>query len=616
MPMQLEATEGAFGRIRSDASSYAPLDPVTVLVDGRRGGDTTCVVRACDPGQRVYFERTVRLEGNAGQTSFTASAAPGNHYLYLIWPDTERSHSRYVNFRVEARSTIDSGDDDFDMILPLTQERLMLGRRAYETPRGPITGYISADTWHFDGVWLRDWIYALPAYQHWESAREMTCGLDRFLEMQEDDGMLPDGIERDGRTWRVGLESDVEYIMTLGVWRTWQATGDDAWMAGVLPRLERALTFIQSDAKHWDAGHRLVKRQHSCDTWDFDIDGANDRGESRHVIATCDQAGYYLAFEAMAQMHAHLGHAAEAASWRQHAEAYRRRAVELLWDGTKFQHHHHLDAIDHGDFDESQQLAMGNTWAITRGLADRAQAGRIVDEYRRRHAATGDAQPWWSLQPGYPDHLGYFRTRPFLSQGGYANGGLMPWVGGELCRGAFQSEREAYGIELLRRYADHLRRTGGCHVWYWPDGTPGFRTTNEVNYAGWGMGEWVHALFEGLAGVRDVSGQMREVEVSPRWVLTESGDVRCTMRYAASSACFAYRMRIDRDAGQVGVVFSGTGERVRWRVHVPGAWRPAAVTCDGDAASWTAESVEDGSYVLVESAVAGVHVLEIDCERG
>ena len=60
----------------------------------------------------------------------------------------------------------------------------------------------------------------------------MTCGLDRFLEAQTDNGMMPDGIERDGRTWRVGLESDVEYIITLGVWQTWQATGDDAgWRA-------------------------------------------------------------------------------------------------------------------------------------------------------------------------------------------------------------------------------------------------------------------------------------------------------------------------------------------------------------------------------------------------
>lgn len=193
-------------------------------------------------------------------------------------------------------------------------------------------------------------IYSLPGYKYWE--REMQCGLDRFLEVQREDGQTPDGIERDGRTWRVGLESDVEYILTLGVWDTWKASGDDRWLRAVLPRLEKALAYIRSDAKHWDAAHRLIQRQHSCDTWDYDIDGATDQGSSRHVIANCDQSGYALAFRAMSQMYAHLGQAADQARWAAEAASYRERASALLWDGTKFQHHVHLDPISHGDFDE------------------------------------------------------------------------------------------------------------------------------------------------------------------------------------------------------------------------------------------------------------------------
>ena len=79
-------------------------------------------------------------------------------------------------------------------------------------------------------------------------------------------------------------------------------------------------------------------------------------------------------------------------------------------------------------------------------------------------------------------HVGY-RLSPEFMIGAYANGGLMPWVGGELARAALQNEREAYGVALIRQYATHLRETGGAQVWYWPDGTPGHRTTNEVNYA-------------------------------------------------------------------------------------------------------------------------------------
>ena len=132
-----------------------------------------------------------------------------------------------------------TGDSDFDLLFPFTREHMRLGRRQYHTPRGKFVGYISADTWHFDGIWLRDWIYGLPAYRHWE--RDIVCGVDRFLEMQAENGMAMDGIERDGHTWRVGLESDVEYILTLAVWQTWQASGDDDWLRAALPRLERAV---------------------------------------------------------------------------------------------------------------------------------------------------------------------------------------------------------------------------------------------------------------------------------------------------------------------------------------------------------------------------------------
>ena len=397
------------------------------------------------------------------------------------------------------------------------------------------------------------------------------------------------------RVWELpGLAPSYDVRM---LWHQ-SVTGDaaHAWLRGVLPRLERAIAYVESAPRHWDARHQLIKRQHSCDTWDYDIDGAGDHGQSRHVIATCDQSGYYLAFQAMSRMYRHLGDAQAAARWATRAREYRERAVKLLWDGTKFLHHVHLDPIDHGDFDESSQLAMGNTWAITRGLADEPQAVRIIEEYRRRHRETGDAYPWWSLQPGYPDHLKYWKD-PFRLQGGYANGGLMPWVGGELCRGAFQNGREAYGVELLRQYAAHLRRTGGAQVWYWPDGTPGFRTTNEVNYAGWGMGQWVQALLEGLGGIRDQASLMREVDVSPRWAATPARQARVTFRYAASDGYFSYVWR--RSVREITLEFAGSGEEARVRILLPAGEKARAVVLNGKPAPLAVEQVAGSDYVVV-----------------
>ena len=313
-----EATEHAFGVLHTDAPVYRPLDSVTVTVGARHDRTPRCTIRVCDPRQRTYFEETVTLVHSNAEVSFCAGGPLGTHYIYLTW-EGDQKHSRYINFRLDCETVVQSGDADLDSLYPFTRERMPLSRREYQQPSGRFVGYTSADTLHFDGVWLRDWIYGLPAYRYWETA--MPCGLDRFLEQQTEEGMIPDGIERDGRTWRVGLESDVEYILVLGVWQTWQATGDDAWMKDALPRLERALHYIRSDDRHWDPDHNLVKRQHSCDTWDFDIVGASDKGDRRHVIATCDQSGYILAFKAMNRMYAHLGRTEDAQRWADEAEA-------------------------------------------------------------------------------------------------------------------------------------------------------------------------------------------------------------------------------------------------------------------------------------------------------
>ncbi|HOL67190.1 MAG TPA: hypothetical protein PKX93_07030, partial [bacterium] len=69
---------------------------------------------------------------------------------------------------MEANSEIESGDKNFDSLYQFTREMILLGRREYQMPSGRMMGYISADTWHFDGLWLRDWIYGLPAYRLWE----------------------------------------------------------------------------------------------------------------------------------------------------------------------------------------------------------------------------------------------------------------------------------------------------------------------------------------------------------------------------------------------------------------------------------------------------------------
>lgn len=607
----IEVTMSAYGDLITDRKSYRPLDRVTVQIKGRYSGDSQCRIRVCDAQLKLYYETEIELANNRGEVSFQAAGALGVHWIYLYFPGSDY-HSRYANFLVDCETYVETGNPDYDELYPITKQALQLSRRDFSTPNGRFVGYISGDTWRIDGVWLRDWIYQLPAYCCWE--QQMTCGLDCFLEAQKSDGSIPDGIKRDGSTWRAAVESDVEYILVLGVYRTWQVTGDDQWLKQALPHLKKALEYVQNDPKRWDKKHQLVKRGHTCDTWDF---GIKESGEyyvgERAVVANCDQSGYYLAYQAMAKMYSHLGEHKRADEFRSRAEDYYQRANELLWDRTKYLHHVHLTLIEHPGFDESQQLAMGNVWAITRGLANHVQAVSIINEYRRRYKQTGDAYPWWSLQPGYPDELGYYDAL-YCRQGGYANGGLMPWVGGELCRGCFLHGMENYGLELYQQYIEHLRRTGNrVHVWYWLDGQPGFRTPNEVPNTGWGMAQWLDALLEGIAGLKDTSCQMKSMEVTPRWAATHEKQVRATLRYAVNDSYFSYRQEIDETTKTLRLQYTGSGQSVLFRVLIPQDWSVKSVRVKGQPSEFKQQWIEKSLYVEFPCTIEDFGDVEIIC---
>ena len=265
-----------------------------------------------------------------GQCNFKLEAS--RDALCAVVFDDAETHSRLVNFYLKAETEFTTGNSALDAIYTLTREAMLLNRRRYPLPEGEVVVYTTADSLQTLAYWLRDMFYNEGGFLLFE--RDVKSGYEALFSRQHPDGTFPDGVRADGSTWRMISESDVEYIAVLATWTTWMVTGDDAWLKRNLPRVERGFQTLISDPLRWDKKVGMVRRAHTCDTWDFSIyEGDVFNEQTPAVAATCDQSGVYLAMLCLADMHEHLGNAEKAEEYRKDAHVFRERVISYLWDG-------------------------------------------------------------------------------------------------------------------------------------------------------------------------------------------------------------------------------------------------------------------------------------------
>jgi hypothetical protein len=106
-----------------------------------------------------------------------------------------------------------------------------------------------------------------------------------------------------------------------------------------------------------------------------------------------DASAMFEACGLLAKLYLAVGNPSRATCWQNKQKHYYEKGNEVFWDGVKYKHHIHLETIDHGAFNEAEQLTMSNSWAITRGFADHQKALAIFGEYFRRLQETGDRLP-------------------------------------------------------------------------------------------------------------------------------------------------------------------------------------------------------------------------------
>jgi hypothetical protein len=419
-------------------------------------------------------------------------------------------------------------------------------------------------------VWIRDHTYQLRGFRYIEP--DVKSAVEVFAQTQAPDGAVFDWFDKEGRGARVPTEADVEFLLVEAVYLAWQSSGDNDWMARLLPALEKAMGYSMTDAKRWAPALQLVKRPFSLDTWDFVY---NPRGKFRrnpygeidahttYGIMHGDNSGMCQAAGRLATLYRQLGDTLRAEHWETTARGFRERTNRVCWNGRFYTHQVHLDPVTVEGVDEASQLSLSNAFNLNRGIADFRQRCSIIEEYRRRKAEAREYfAEWFGIHPPFPAysfHAEDFSGDWVCNPGCYVNGGVLPLVGGELARGAFENGFEEYGLDILDRYFD-LVKAVGPYVWYHPDGRPCPDTAFAPPDV-WGLAAMFAALVEGFAGVKDESSRFERVTFSPRLCIVGITKGAVAIGYEGAGAGFSYDYALDLPAKTLALKFHGTRTR-------------------------------------------------------
>jgi len=462
--------------------------------------------------------------------------------------------------------------------------------------------------------WLRDHVHEMKAYKYF--FEDLTSGLEFFFRHQLPDGQFPDFFVPIGDqhqkfvdpAWeledtaenrvfiRIPVEADLEYLAVEGVHQAWKATGDLEWLEKQIPILLRGLKHLTTDRWRWSREHGLVKRPFTPDTWDFiHFYDPNDHFKTNCEIRRMDEtvpfcifhgdnSGLYSASMLIAEMLNALGEDEEARRWTEFGEGVRQRANQLLWGDGFYMHQYHLSPELEKKHNERFRLSLSNPYDVNRGMPTHEMAVSIIDSYPTRWEIRKDTHiaEWFTIDPPYEPRFGWYVP------GEYVNGGLFGAVGGELAKAAFNHGREAYAVDILRRYHAIAKRDGEVRFMFWPDGRP-----YGGGPPGWCAAAFVSAMVEGLAGIEDRATCFRDVRISPRWSAAGIESARVVASYPASGAYFGYEYK--ETTHDVTLRCFGSGETLS--LHLLTMRPVRRLSFNGVSTEFEVSRIEESTYV-------------------
>jgi hypothetical protein len=484
--------------------------------------------------------------------------------------------------------------------------------------------------------WIRDNVHVMKAMKYF--APEISSFWQYFMETQTSEGLyfdyyypVADRVNQrmnlfDKRYWRIfpndsvqmhrlPVEADLEYLMVEGAYYIWQTTGDDKYISSFIDKLEKGMHYAMTDPLRWSKKHQLVKRGYTLDTWDFmqlpttrqeytrqgnDVQkGIFDIDENTPMgIMHGDNSGMYAACNQLAALFGALGNKSKAEAWTKQGEIFRIRTNALCWNGKYYAHFVPDDPMpSYLKIDQQNTLSLSNPYDINRGLPTQEMALSIIDTYRqlKTNNKMNAFAEWFGVYPAVEPHFADYQP------GSYMNGGVNTIVGGELAKAAFQHGAEKYGVDILNRMLQLMRKhKGDLPVAYKPDGI-----VDEGIPDNWGQAAVMSAMVEGLAGIVDKGKNFEEVVISPRWIAAGKNDVTITISYGTSKKSISYHFQHSAAKRSVSLSLSGDHELASIRLLLPEKTNKASAMLNNKMVAVTLETIASSQYAVIKEIRKG-----------
>ena len=471
--------------------------------------------------------------------------------------------------------------------------------------------------------WIRDHVHEMKGFCHWEY--DLRSFLDFIIDTQREDGCYYELIKQlDDRHWsyvngdcyvmypednlalvRLEIEADIEYLVVEGALNYYRVTGDDGWLARVLPKLEKGIEYATSDPKRWDSEKGLVKRGYTIDTWDFTYmpdAGINRRiedGVTPMAIMHGDNSGVWQAMNQLAWMNRRLGNETKALEWEGRASKLRSDIFKHLWNGRHFVHQKPLNVPPYDD-KEDIRLSLSNTYDINRGLTDLRQSRSIIEEYLSRRDTSSAFAEWFTIDPPYDK---FFIYKP----GKYVNGAISPFTAGELAKAAFNNGYEKYGWDIIRRFEKMMQSDGTVYFLY--SRATGQSEAKGAGPSAWGAAAVMSAIDEGLAGICNTGCGYDEIYFCPRFPVTHYRELRYFTGYELSHKTVDLRYVLKENGMRYRV--KSPARLMKCHILLPEGRKVSAVLVNGRAVSYVNSNVADSRYVDFEIRPDGVADIEM-----